>query len=136
MVLALFPSISLLVPSGARICWAPFSAELPCQYTSGALRKWQLVLSLDTASLKDPLATFHTWVDSSHRASWHLKGLVDISILTRDFPCAPFILLFVGTRVGTISGGHRCAGWLSSFCKDPYCRKERAEALLGGKNPM
>lgn len=66
---------------------------------------------LDTASSEDSMATSHS--GNSHRASWYLERPVDISIFTSDFPWAPFILLFGDTRAWTISGGHRCAGWVS-----------------------
>lgn len=73
------------------------------------------------------------------RVSWYLEGLVDIFIFTGDIPWAPFILLRVGTRVWTISRGHRCAGWCPLFSRWDArtfpCRKKESRGSFGGTAP-
>lgn len=90
---------------------------------------------LDTASLEDSIATSHT--SNSLKASWYLKRPVDISIFTSDFPWAPFILLFGGTRAWTISGGHSVLDgcFCKVRCKCPPYRKKEAQVLLEIEHP-
>lgn len=68
-----------------------------------------------------------------------LRGNVDISMFTRDFPWAMFILLFFDTRVWTIFGGHRYAGLVSSFfkvrCKDLSLQQRERRGSSRGRAP-
>ena len=137
MLLPLFPSLHFWWFQEHTVCWVPFSAGWSHQHNLVPLGEGSRCFLLSTASWKDSLAIFHT-LGNMHRASWHLEGVVYISTFIIDFPWAPFILLFVGTRVepfleDTVMLDGSCLCKVRH--KDPSLQKRGSRGSSRGKVP-
>lgn len=98
------------------ICWVPFSARWSHQHILAPPGNSSQYFLLGTPTLKDPLAILQP-PGNYHRVFRYLEDPMGVSIFTRHFSWAPFILFFFGTSVWTILKGYKCAAFVFSLCK-------------------